>query len=131
MTPPKTAPCEAKDKPLELTTVKQLDEKQKSFEKIPNKKFQGDIGEKKYQNSKLGSSNFSVEKLANSSITSGPETANGNSSGDLVPPTPPMWYPLLYPPHHPPYGIDPLHFFIDLRVGKLLEVGSNSATDEN
>ena len=32
---------------------------------------------------------------------------------DLVlPPPPPMWYPPLYPP----YGIDPLHFFIDLRV---------------
>lgn len=34
-------------------------------------------------------------------------------SSDLVlPPPPPMWYPPLYPP----YGIDPLHFFIDLRV---------------
>uniref|UniRef100_A0A1I8NRW1 Uncharacterized protein n=1 Tax=Stomoxys calcitrans TaxID=35570 RepID=A0A1I8NRW1_STOCA len=32
---------------------------------------------------------------------------------DLVlPPPPPVWYPPLYPP----YGIDPLHFFIDLRV---------------
>lgn len=29
-----------------------------------------------------------------------------------LPPPPPMWYPPLYPP----YGIDPLHFFIDLRV---------------
>lgn len=32
----------------------------------------------------------------------------------ILPPPPPMWYPPLYPP---PYGvIDPLHFFIDLRV---------------
>ncbi|KAH8345318.1 hypothetical protein KR067_005160 [Drosophila pandora] len=32
---------------------------------------------------------------------------------DLVlPPPPPVWYPPLYAP----YGIDPLHFFIDLRV---------------
>ncbi|XP_055855108.1 uncharacterized protein LOC129918535 [Episyrphus balteatus] len=32
---------------------------------------------------------------------------------DLVlPPPPPVWYPPIYPP----YGIDPLHFFIDLRV---------------
>lgn len=30
----------------------------------------------------------------------------------VLPPPPPMWYPPLYPP----YGIDPLHFFIDLRV---------------
>lgn len=28
-------------------------------------------------------------------------------------PSPSMWYPSLYPP---PYGMDPLHFFIDLRV---------------
>lgn len=40
----------------------------------------------------------------------------------LPPFPPPMWYPSLYPglgpnmpPQHP-YGIDPLHFFIDLRV---------------
>lgn len=32
----------------------------------------------------------------------------------VLPPPPPMWYPPLYPT--PPYGIDPLHFFIDLRV---------------
>lgn len=39
--------------------------------------------------------------------------ASSSSTGDLVlPPPPPMWYPPLYPP----YGIDPLHFFIDLRV---------------
>lgn len=36
-----------------------------------------------------------------------------SASTELVlPPPPPMWYPPLYPP----YGIDPLHFFIDLRV---------------
>ncbi|XP_066992321.1 bromodomain-containing protein 4 [Anabrus simplex] len=35
----------------------------------------------------------------------------------LPPPPPPLWYPPLYPlPPQPPYGIDPLHFFIDLRV---------------
>lgn len=40
-------------------------------------------------------------------------TSTATPSSDLVlPPPPPMWYPPLYPP----YGIDPLHFFIDLRV---------------
>lgn len=39
-------------------------------------------------------------------------TNTGNSSDLVLPPPPPMWYPPLYPP----YGIDPLHFFIDLRV---------------
>lgn len=32
----------------------------------------------------------------------------------VLPPPPPIWYPPLYP--GPPYNIDPLHFFIDLRV---------------
>lgn len=53
---------------------------------------------------------------------------------DLVlPPPPPIWYPPLYPP----YGIDPLHFFIDLRVsGQFLDrkkenVSPNQADNEN
>ncbi|KAK6635001.1 hypothetical protein RUM44_000250 [Polyplax serrata] len=116
MTPPKT--YDLRDKPLELTTAKQLDEKQKLGEqKPPNKKYSTEGVDKKYQTNKLGNSNFSVEKLANSSITGGSETINGGNgtAGDLVPPAPPPWYPLLYPPYAP-YGIDPLHFFIDLRV---------------
>ncbi|KAG5868940.1 hypothetical protein JTB14_022458 [Gonioctena quinquepunctata] len=39
---------------------------------------------------------------------------DGNVQSLVLPPPPPMWYPPLYPT--PPYGIDPLHFFIDLRV---------------
>ncbi|KAJ8973255.1 hypothetical protein NQ317_019530 [Molorchus minor] len=39
---------------------------------------------------------------------------DGGPSNLVLPPPPPMWYPPLYPT--PPYGIDPLHFFIDLRV---------------
>ncbi|XP_022911426.1 uncharacterized protein [Onthophagus taurus] len=36
----------------------------------------------------------------------------------LPPVLPPVWYPPMYHPSNPtnPYGIDPLHFFIDLRV---------------
>lgn len=41
-----------------------------------------------------------------------PTTASLPPSDLILPPPPPMWYPPLYPP----YGIDPLHFFIDLRV---------------
>lgn len=37
-----------------------------------------------------------------------------NASNLVLPPPPPIWYPPIYPT--PPYGIDPLHFFIDLRV---------------
>ncbi|KAF5285406.1 hypothetical protein FQA39_LY16660 [Lamprigera yunnana] len=43
-----------------------------------------------------------------------PPSPQTSSASDMVlPPPPPVWYPALYPT---PYGIDPLHFFIDLRV---------------
>ncbi|XP_065090226.1 uncharacterized protein LOC135711356 [Ochlerotatus camptorhynchus] len=41
-----------------------------------------------------------------------PPTGSIPPSDLILPPPPPVWYPPLYPP----YGIDPLHFFIDLRV---------------
>ncbi|XP_030767174.1 uncharacterized protein LOC115890949 [Sitophilus oryzae] len=37
-----------------------------------------------------------------------------NSTNLVLPPPPPFWYPPIY--SNTPYGIDPLHFFIDLRV---------------
>lgn len=42
-----------------------------------------------------------------------PSPSNAAQDGNLIMPPPPIWYPSLYPS---PYGIDPLHFFIDLRV---------------
>lgn len=43
-----------------------------------------------------------------------PALTEPSSSNDLIlPPPPPIWYPPIYPT---PYGIDPFHFFIDLRV---------------
>ncbi|KAI4457741.1 hypothetical protein MML48_7g00001753 [Holotrichia oblita] len=41
----------------------------------------------------------------------------------MLPPPPPLWYPSLYPP---PYGLDPLHFFIDLRVSGHIYDGKNN-----
>ncbi|GJQ68958.1 hypothetical protein Trydic_g6143 [Trypoxylus dichotomus] len=41
----------------------------------------------------------------------------------MLPPPPPLWYPPLYPP---PYGLDPLHFFIDLRVSGHIYDGKNN-----
>lgn len=59
------------------------------------------------------------DRIVSTNAVNSPETASAEPStaslppSDLVlPPPPPMWYPPLYPP----YGIDPLHFFIDLRV---------------
>ncbi|XP_044259147.1 uncharacterized protein LOC123007774 [Tribolium madens] len=58
-------------------------------------------------------------------------------SGLILPPPPPIWYPPLYPTSAP-YGIDPLHFFIDLRVSGHIydrknqrEETSSGQEDEN
>lgn len=64
---------------------------------------------------KCGLRNGDGEKKECSAITessSEPSNASLPPSDLVLPPPPPMWYPPLYPP----YGIDPLHFFIDLRV---------------
>lgn len=42
-----------------------------------------------------------------------PLEATGPPSNLILPPPPPMWYPPLY---NPQFGVDPLNFFIDLRV---------------
>lgn len=47
----------------------------------------------------------------------------------VLPPPPPMWYPPLYPT--PPYGIDPLHFFIDLRVSGHIYDKKNQKDNNN
>lgn len=65
------------------------------------------------QTQQLNNNNNSIHIPPPDSQTLPPSTVTTIPSSDLVlPPPPPMWYPPLYPP----YGIDPLHFFIDLRV---------------
>lgn len=58
------------------------------------------------------SRNFSSAILAENTTANEPSAASLPPSDLVMPPIPPLWYPPLYPP----YGIDPLHFFIDLRV---------------
>lgn len=50
-----------------------------------------------------------TEELAKPCVRN-PETVPQNL---ILPPPPPMWYPPLY---NPQFGVDPLNFFIDLRV---------------
>lgn len=57
-------------------------------------------------------SNMTLTSNHVSDHTAEPAPASVPPSELVLPPPPPMWYPPLYPP----YGIDPLHFFIDLRV---------------
>ncbi|XP_058825629.1 uncharacterized protein LOC131685736 [Topomyia yanbarensis] len=54
----------------------------------------------------------SEKSPVNNNLIPDPPTASLPPSDLILPPPPPVWYPPLYPP----YGIDPLHFFIDLRV---------------
>lgn len=72
----------------------------------------------------------------NNVMSSEPSAASLPPSDLVLPPPPPMWYPPLYPP----YGIDPLHFFIDLRVSghiydrkkeNISPTSSSTATDNN
>lgn len=51
------------------------------------------------------------------------QNLQNQDSSLMLPPPPPLWYPPLYPP---PYGLDPLHFFIDLRVSGHIYDGKNS-----
>lgn len=85
-TPPKSS--QDADKPLELTTPKAPEKSNSPVAKKP-------------------SCDFTAEKLANSSVVA--------ENADPPLPGPPLWYPNIYP-NQPPYPIDPLHFFIDLRV---------------
>lgn len=50
------------------------------------------------------------------------------SSDLILPPPPPVWYPPLYPS---PYAIDPLHFFIDLRVSGHIYDRKNQNDNSN
>ncbi|GAB0091656.1 hypothetical protein DMENIID0001_065120 [Sergentomyia squamirostris] len=92
------------EKPLELTTKmnstfegKSSKREQSPTEKLP--RFEDAEGEK------MQSSTSPPVEQSSTNLTTTPT--------DLVlPPPPPVWYPSIYPP----YGIDPLHFFIDLRV---------------
>lgn len=59
-----------------------------------------------------------MENLGNnqaSYINSEPQINQDKNHSNILlpPPPPPLWYPSIYPA---PYGIDPLHFFIDLKV---------------
>lgn len=86
------------------------------------------------QNQQLNNNNNnSIHIPSSSDPQSIPPSTTTTASSDLVlPPPPPMWYPPLYPP----YGIDPLHFFIDLRVSghiydrKKENTSPNAAPDD-
>lgn len=119
------------EKPLELTTKHQPGLFPSAFNSHLKSPKEGD---------KIGEVNVVANSDVNDTKMPSYPTAEGTvneSSAASLPPTdlvlpqiPPIWYPPLYPP----YGIDPLHFFIDLRVsGQLYDrkKENNSPSTEN
>ncbi|XP_061397171.1 uncharacterized protein LOC133332817 [Musca vetustissima] len=109
----------ATEKPLELTTHKPY------LQHLANKyrKLEAETGKEVLATQKLAdreaeqaATNTSVSgggaSVADPALQSTPPAASLPPQDLVLPPPPPVWYPPLYPP----YGIDPLHFFIDLRV---------------
>lgn len=101
------------DKPLQLTNklVSSPFAVAAQQSKIPKEsgssKFSNSISDVVEKKSNITAAHTSSEPPGNE-----PNSAALSPSDLVLPPPPPMWYPPLYPP----YGIDPLHFFIDLRV---------------
>lgn len=98
------------DRPLELT-----------MNKIPSKQAEMLEGTKVNVRHSMEEAASAVEtvtkpqEISNSNVPlMYPNVPQSLSQDPNMPlPPPPIWYPSLYPS---PYGIDPLHFFIDLRV---------------
>lgn len=97
------------EKPLELTTKSSAFDSPHSM-KLP--KIEGEKCATSGSNEHGETSKFGIPTANTETSTTEPSAAALPPSDLVVPPIPPLWYPPLYPP----YGIDPLHFFIDLRV---------------
>lgn len=117
--PAKIATAVTNEKPLELTTYKPY------ISNSINKMSEIDLDSKEPKSSQLytngtatennkgnASTNVIDDGAADNLIRDTPPAASLPPHDLVLPPPPPVWYPSLYTP----YGIDPLHFFIDLRV---------------
>lgn len=113
------------EKPLELTTHKpylqHLANKYRKLETETNKET-GDVkqllvnpktqNERETDNTSNNTTPITGGGTVDATLQTTPPAASLPPQDLVLPPPPPVWYPPLYPP----YGIDPLHFFIDLRV---------------
>ncbi|KAM7348558.1 uncharacterized protein ACRADG_007828 [Cochliomyia hominivorax] len=121
---PSLPPLNSVEKPLELTTHKpylqHLANKYRKLETESNKEAadvkQLLVNPKTNEREHDNIGNTETPTLAgdtvDTSLQATPPAASLPPQDLVLPPPPPVWYPPLYPP----YGIDPLHFFIDLRV---------------
>lgn len=107
------------EKPLELTTKHQTGPFPSAFN--PHLKNSKESNDKSISSEVNAVSNETADSKLHP-YASGDNAVNEPSAASLppsdlvMPQIPPIWYPPLYPP----YGIDPLHFFIDLRVSGQL-----------
>lgn len=104
------------EKPLELTTKHQAAAFPSAFN--PHLKSPKEVEKNNSSESNAVSNEGSDSKMHPYSAgeNAEPSAASLPPSDLVMPQIPPIWYPPLYPP----YGIDPLHFFIDLRVSGQL-----------
>lgn len=98
-------PSHSTEKPLELTNKTHFQTSQLKNTKAEDMK---QISSLKSAEQKDKETSFSSNQV---NIPQATPPAASLPPQDLILP-PPTWYPSLYPP----YGIDPLHFFIDFRV---------------
>ena len=125
---PPAPPPPAADKPLELTTHRS------SLSQPPQAPAPPSTSADERPPSPSSSSTSHPNSLSNLLPPCNALPDPQMPSDLLLPPTQPLWYPPLYPlPGGPqqPYGFDPLHFFIDLRVsGHIFDRNKTGKDDE-
>ncbi|XP_046803309.1 probable basic-leucine zipper transcription factor R [Lucilia cuprina] len=121
---PQLPQLNAAEKPLELTTHKpylqHLANKYRKLETEANKESTDvkqliantKTSERDADNANNNTNTSLGGGTVDTNLQNTPPAASLPPQDLVLPPPPPVWYPPLYPP----YGIDPLHFFIDLRV---------------
>ncbi|XP_038121261.1 probable basic-leucine zipper transcription factor Q [Culex quinquefasciatus] len=115
-------PAGTPEKPLELTN------KLSAFTRNITSKYDTGDANDNFKPTQEAAKTPPEKSQLNNNLIPEPSTASMPPSDLILPPPPPVWYPPLYPP----YGIDPLHFFIDLRVsGHIYDRKKDAATSDN
>lgn len=104
------------EKPLELTTTPKHQTTPSAFNPHLKLTKESENNVTQLPNAEASDPKSPPYSSGESSTVNEPSAASLPPSDLVMPQIPPIWYPPLYPP----YGIDPLHFFIDLRVSGQL-----------
>lgn len=123
-------PTAATEKPLELTTKHQITPFSSAFNPHLKPSKEADIAQS--ESNVTSNTDNNDSKMTPYSPSEGklnePSAASLPPSDLAMPQNPPLWYPPMWYPH----GIDPLHFFIDLRVsGQLYDRKKENSSPSN